>query len=109
MPVRQLNPFASAEHEELVRALADEWETPDSSAVEPIIFEDHDRQGMVAQVYVAWDRWADVDRSERSEIIMEAAERRLDAERLLRISVAMGLTLDEARRTGILEPKPARA
>ena len=103
MPVMRLDSSASAEHDDLVQDLLDEWTAPNPDAAEPIILEDFDRQGEIVHVYVAWDRWAQVEPAERSEIIMDAAEHRLSPDKLLRITAAMGVTLAEGRRMRLIK------
>jgi hypothetical protein len=48
-----------------------------------------------------WSRWSGIDRAERSEIIMDAAEKTLGPSKALDITVAMGLEPAEARRMGL--------
>jgi hypothetical protein len=95
-------PARTTGHEQMVLDLLDEWTQPASPNTEPIIFEEAGQGQRLAHVYVVWSRWADVDRVERSEIIMEAAERKLPAEDVLNITIAMGLTPDEAIRMGMV-------
>lgn len=52
-------------------------------------------------VYVVWSEWAHLGREERGEIIMDAAEKVKLPPDLQRITIAMGLTPDEADRFGI--------
>ena len=101
MPVRSLNSTRSQEHEALVQELVTEWNDPQSPHSEPVILEERGRGNVLAHVYVVWSKWAHVDRVERSEIIMDAAERRLPVDQVLNITIAMGLTPDEAQRLGI--------
>ncbi len=101
MPVRQMAPGRTSEHERFVADLLDEWTRDDSANPEPIIFEERDGQRRLEHVYVIWQAWDHVDRVERSEIIMDAAERKLPVDELLNISIAMGLTPAEARRMGM--------
>ncbi|MCY2951655.1 MAG: hypothetical protein NTU53_06715 [Planctomycetota bacterium] len=100
MPVRQINPTRSSDHQALVRDLVAEWTKP-SGSPEPVILEELDQKRKLAHVYVVWTKWSDIDRVERSEIIMDAAEKRLSAQDVLNITIAMGLTPDEARQMGL--------
>jgi hypothetical protein len=101
MPVREMKPQRSSQHAELVDQLTAEWANPNSSNAEPVIYIERDANGKPANVYVVWSRWSDIDRAERSEIIVEAAERRLSPPEALNISIAMGLTAEEGRRLGM--------
>ena len=101
MPLRQILPGRSQEHAALVGELLAEWNNPTSGSAEPIIVEEKDRSQRLIHVYVVWSKWSHIDRVERSEIIMEAAERRLSQPDLLNITIAMGLTPDEATRLGL--------
>jgi len=98
MPVRRYTPTPSAEYAELVDRLADEWRTPDAAAAEPVILEEPDRQGVVRHVYVVWDEWSHLPREQRGEIIMDAAQRVKPTLDVDNITIAMGLTADEADR-----------
>lgn len=96
MPVRQLRPPKSADHESLVQALAAEWRQPDPDAKEPVILEEFDNGGNLLHVYVVWSRWEDMDRLQRGEIIMDAVEARYGQSDALNVTIALGLTPHEA-------------
>jgi len=100
MPVKQFNPVRSSDHETLVRDLAAEWSRP-AGAGEPVILEESDQKNRLVHVYVVWSRWSSVDRVERSEIIMDAAAMKLPQDQVLNITVAMGLTPEEADDSGL--------
>jgi len=100
MPVRELTSKHPPEHAELVKELVREWKSP-SQSPEPVILFERDSKKKVVHVYVVWDKWRDTDRVARSEIIMDAAEQTLPADEVLNITIAMGLTPDEAHRFGI--------
>jgi hypothetical protein len=99
MPVK---PFAAtrrtATWAQLVDRLADEWRQPNAAAAEPVILEERNGQQELVHVYVVWSDWRQLDRAERGEIIMEAAERVKPLSEVLKITIAMGLTPDEADR-----------
>lgn len=101
MPVKQLKISRPPEYRELVAELVEEWRNPESTRQEPVIIEERDRQKLLIHVYVVWSRWDDVDRAQRSEIVMDAAEQCVSQEELLNIVVAMGLTQREAKQMGI--------
>jgi hypothetical protein len=104
MPVREISPGRSSEHHVMVSELASEWRHPDPSQREPEIFIERAKPSRPGRVYVIWSKWADVDRIERSEIIMEAAEQVLPRDAVLDIVIAMGLTREEAARMGVVFP-----
>jgi hypothetical protein len=101
MPVRQMNTARSLEYDALVQKLVAEWKSGNSLNPQPVILEERDRRSSLVHVYVIWDEWAAVDRVMRSEIIMDAAEKHLPANEVDNITIAMGLTADEAKRMGI--------
>jgi hypothetical protein len=101
MPVKQIGPIRYANHDALVRELLEEWNNPNASRAEPIILEESAPGARIAHVYVIWSKWEQMDRVERSEIIMEAAQRRLGPQDLANISIAMGLSAQEAQRLGL--------
>jgi hypothetical protein len=102
MPVRRFEPHVSTEHASLVDQLAQEWGASTSHASEPLILEEFDRSNEIEHVYVVWSRWSGIDRAERSEIIMDAAETHLGPSKARNITVAMGVEPDEARRMGLV-------
>jgi hypothetical protein len=101
MPLKQMNPARSADHDALVGQLAQEWLHPDPKATEPVIIEESRTRGASTYVYVVWSAWPSLSRDMRGEIIMDAAEKVKSQQELLKITVAMGLTPDEADRFGI--------
>lgn len=101
MPVRQYTPNRSANHVQLVDELAAEWSKATSNAAEPVILEETAPRGGATHVYVVWGQWSQLGREERGEIIMDAAEKVKSQTDVQRITIAMGLTPDEADRFGI--------
>ena len=101
MPLRLMNPSRSVDHDSLVKQLSAEWAHPDNTAAEPVILEEPHSRGGTTHVYVVWSAWASLGREIRGEIIMDAAEKVKSEPDLLKITVAMGLTPDEADRFGI--------
>ena len=101
MPVKQFIQERSETHDQLVGDLLREWKCPNQGNTEPVILEETGQDGKLAHIYVVWSRWAHLDRIERSEIVMEAAERKMPPHRVMDISIAMGLTPDEAKRMRI--------
>jgi len=55
-------------------------------------------------IYVVWDEWQELTQTERSEIIMDVVDNLAGEDRLPEnspVTVAMGLTAEEAKRMGI--------
>ena len=98
MPVRRITPTLSPTEAQLVDRLAAEWKSPAAATVEPVVLEETDKQGNVVHVYVVWSDWAQLDRVRRGEVIMDAAERVKPTNEVLSITIAMGLTPEEADR-----------
>src|SRR5258708_2782468 len=101
MPVKPLVQKRSTDYDRLVDELFAEWTTPNPKASEPVILEEKGRNGKLVHLYVVWSKWAHTDRVERSEIIMDAAQKKLRPGDLLEITIAMGLTPDEAKQMGL--------
>jgi hypothetical protein len=102
MPVKQLRIERSADYSDMVASLAAEWAHPVAAHTEPVVVEQRDRAGKLSHVYVIWSLWNDVERTQRSEIIMDAAERCFSEDEVLNITIAMGLTAKEAAAMGIV-------
>ncbi|HEX4794073.1 MAG TPA: hypothetical protein VH370_09790 [Humisphaera sp.] len=101
MPVKPYNAARPTNYDQLVDQLELEWRTPDPAAPEPVILEERNSKGEVVHVYVVWSDWGHLSREHRGEVIMDAAERVKTAEEVLKITIAMGLTPDEADRFGV--------
>ncbi len=90
---------------QLRERLEAEWENPDQQGGEPIIIEESTRQGpSPVHLYVVWQEWSDLSPLERSRIILSAYEHHLgpsNTAMVTDITLAMGLTPDEARKMKI--------
>jgi len=97
--LRRVSPPNAAE---LTRLLMQEWTNPQPSGQPLIVIEDEG--GQPRHVYVIWDEWGDLSQVDRSMIIMDVVEN-LTGERRIsdpsQVTVAMGLTSEEARRMGL--------
>lgn len=95
MPVRSLRAEESP-NRLLVDDLLAAWD--DDTVSEPVVL--LDKQGgeyTPIRLWVVWTRWEGIPVQERSRIIMEAYKTKADPPTdLLRVSVAWGLTPDEA-------------
>lgn len=88
--------------DELTRLLHQEWTAPKRSGQPLIIIEGQAREPL--HIYVIWDKWGELNQTERSEIIMDVVDHLAGDQRLpgdSPVTVAMGLTVEEARRMGI--------
>lgn len=98
MSVRHVPSISDYEgREQLVGTLYREW-AKESSDAEPMIITEGGSEESPKHIYVVWEAWSDLDQRERSEIIMDTAEKIYPREAALSITVAMGLTREEARR-----------
>jgi hypothetical protein len=101
MPVHRYVAKRTPDQSKLLSRLAAEWRSTNSKAKEPVILEEPNRRGEIEHVYVIWNDWAHLDRTTRGEIIMDAAEKVKPQADVARITIAMGLTPDEADRFGL--------
>ena len=106
MPIGRLIKNAP-EKQELYNRLVEEWSPLNASTAEqPILIEDKGRENRFGlnsstHLYVIWDEWEPLSQNERSEVIMEAYEQTHELPDVVRVTLAMGLTVNEARRMGI--------
>lgn len=91
---------SDARLDDLEKRLIVEWKANTGSAY-PDIREEVDPVGRVVHVYVIWDEWRDLDHTRRSEVITDAFLATHGQEAIIDLTVAMGLTPEEARRMGI--------
>ncbi len=95
---RTLPPSAT----ELTRMLIGEWQNPKSEGQPLIVIEGGKDQP--THIYVIWDEWRDLNQTQRSEVIMDVVEHLAGDARIRDrslVTVAMGLTAQEAKRMGI--------
>ncbi|HVX84854.1 MAG TPA: hypothetical protein VH253_08570 [Phycisphaerae bacterium] len=90
----------SATGAQLSGELLAEWRNPHAESREPIIIKDGGGSKPV-HLYVIWSAWQPVDQLERSEIIMDVYEQVAGIEEAANVTIAMGLTEQEAHRLGI--------
>jgi hypothetical protein len=102
MPIERRSPPKPPETQSLLDELKREWELGEQSTnSEPrIILEERSKRSPL-HIYVIWSKWENLSQLYRSEIIMDAAEKVLEPEDMIRITIAMGLTSeDELKRMG---------
>lgn len=82
--------------------LVEEWQRDEATGnTFPEILEETDPAGRVVHVYVIWDEWRDLDQQQRSELITDAFIAVRGQAAILDLTVAMGLTPEEAKRMGL--------
>ena len=110
MPVRQRTENAiGSQHTDLKLRLVEEWKNPQEVAGHPIIVEEPSMTGWLPQgtssqtvrLYVIWDEWLGIDQLERSGIILDAYAVTHGSDSEANVTLALGLTQDEAARLGI--------
>ncbi len=101
MPLRKLKPRPVHPMAEiLLERLIEEMRHPSEQTVEPvIIFEE--RPSRVVELYVVWSEWVGLSMEERSEVIMDAYEAVYGLDRSRWVSMAIGVTPEEAPRYNI--------
>lgn len=100
MPVITRTSRTPATDQELKNRLVAEWKDQDPKEPRPMIVQETDDSGVVVHVYVVWSEWGDLDQQARSEIITEAYWEAFDVKGLA-LTVAMGLTPEEAKRMNL--------
>jgi hypothetical protein len=103
MPVaRIINERKKTQPEDLLEILLHEWRAQQEGTGEPLIIEESPLRGELPNhLYVVWSRWGDLTPLERSRLILQAYERYKGREITSRVTLAMGLTPDEAEKIGI--------
>jgi hypothetical protein len=104
MPVKVVRPPAEADTERYVDALVNELKLNDpniGASDRPLIVEQYLPRNENLHIVVIWDAWANLDRETRGGVILEAYDRARGTEFMRRISIAMGLTRQDAMNIGI--------
>jgi hypothetical protein len=91
----------SPKHEKLVKKLVQEF-TASSPNLQPLILEEHVAPTRSRHVHVIWDAWKDVADEQRSVIIMEAYQQAEGEEVAREVTIAEGVTPQEALALGLL-------
>jgi hypothetical protein len=86
---------------EFIKVLAKELTVESSTPRQPFIFEQEIPETDTFHVIVFWERWTDVPPEERSSIILDAYEQ-ADPATAPNVTIAMGVTMDEAIRMNLL-------
>jgi hypothetical protein len=101
MPIREgqsVRPSVPNE-EVLRRELTTEIEHPKESGEPEIIIERP--SASTIHLFVVWSKWSELEQIVRSRITLDAFREARGEEEALRVTVAMGLTREEAGRLGI--------
>jgi hypothetical protein len=91
------------EYENLMTRLLREWRNPqESQSEEPIIIEERpSNYDRVNHLYVVWSEWGDLTPLERSKLVLQAYARLRGQDLANDVTLAMGLTPNEAEVMGI--------
>jgi hypothetical protein len=99
MPLRNLPHVArNSAADALRQRLIDEWRNPRQQGQPDIIIDQQPGPQAPVHVFVIWDEWEGLNQIERSEIITEAYEAVHGPDEVVRVTVAMGVTPQEAPR-----------
>jgi hypothetical protein len=107
MAIRELGQKQSVASAEMIDAIASELARDDTQLAPegaPVIY--REQSGMPENYthwYVVWDQFAHVDNEERSRLILAAVREFCGELEALKVTIAMGLTLDEAEELGFDE------
>lgn len=97
-------PARSTECNEFVHKLVKELRSP-GKAVQPLIIEEPVPATKSRHVHVIWDAWKDLTGDQRAEIISDAYKQAEGEQAAAEITVASGLTAEEAQALGMLPYK----
>ena len=101
--LQRLNVSTTDRQAHLAEILEAEWQNPRNP--EPLIIEERPRQEAPPNhIYVVWQEWSDLTPMERSRVIFAAYAQKLGSTAeasLQEVTLAMGLTPEEARRMNI--------
>lgn len=96
--LQRINQASADRHDQMTERLYQEWHAPQPGEGEPFIIEESPRLGgWPNHLYVIWSEWSDLSPLERSRMILQAYRQHHGLERTMIVTLAMGLTPDEAR------------
>ncbi len=104
MPRGHIIPAEDANYDRLLARLQQEWQQPNPAAEEPVIIETSDvlrPQQTPTHLYVIWGEWRELTPRRRSEMMMDAYIAARGRAHALNVTLAMGLTPEEADNLGI--------
>jgi hypothetical protein len=109
MPRFIITPSAhSPKHDSFVKKLAQELKAT-SANLQPLIIEEQVPSTKSRHVHVIWDRWKELDDEQRSAVIVDAYTQAEGPETAATITIADGVTPQEALALGLLQFKVAPA
>ena len=97
---RLVTSVSGMDTQRLQNTLENEWRGMEE-ADGPVIIEEPAGTGNYMRLYAVWPQWDEVAPRDRSNIIMRAYQNTHTLEELLNVSIAMGLTPEEAQQMGI--------
>ncbi len=99
MPVAQrVGTAERIKTEQLAERLLEEWRAQQAGEGEPLIIEEAPRRGeRPNHLYVVWSEWSSLTPIERSKMILQAYEKYKGRDIANSVTLAMGLTPNEAR------------
>jgi hypothetical protein len=101
MSLAQITQHINSQYAEMEERLVQEWQQPQSGIVEPIIIMEAERQQTPTHLYVIWSEWSNISMRDRSKMILKSYERVEGRCFAHNVTVAMGLTPEEAQQMGI--------
>lgn len=98
MPRARLQQPPQPDIDRLVELIIAEWAHPSEDPGAPIIIvDDPEEPSLPVRLYVVWDQWEHLDFDERWEVVSRAAVSVLSDHQRERLTLAAGLTSNEAR------------
>ena len=101
MPVERRSESKPEPHPELVGALAKELSKPTKKG--PLVIEEKVRGLNRIYVTVVWNLWQDVHPEDRAAVILDAYQAARGDLEMLKISLAVGATPEEAKKMGLFK------
>src|SRR5437016_2377015 len=103
MPLHhRAQPNETPQSDALLLRLVNEWRNPQPDATEPIIIEESpSNQERTNHLYVVWSDWAALTPIERSRLVLQAYTQVRGADLASNVTLAMGLTPDDAKRLNL--------
>jgi len=99
MPVRKMRKPSVANEKDLRAELVAELRNPKESGEPDIIIDTPHRSTI--HLYVIWEKWKNLEQTVRSRIIFDAFAEVKGEKKADDVTIAMGLTREEADRLGI--------
>ena len=103
MPVHRKKAPPRHSHPDLVNTIADELSRDSRAATPgvPEVYEEEQPYGDNLHVTVIWGKWSGVPVEERGAVILDAYEKAELSDQMRRITLAVGLTEEEAKKLNV--------